>query len=271
MICELPAHRRVEITLAVQRAYQAAGLDFAKPNLGVVPLYDLIRAYPIRVAEIENLTVKSVAEFLAAKTGQILPIPESEERPLAGYLYLQEYQSLFYGCILVEQKPKSAPIFRRRFSVAHELGHYLLHFLPLLEKHRFNHFAEPLILTEGLAVNDKLETEGDRGQAVRLHRYEEESEASTAQLNITNGIEAVLDELQIDMQQMEAEADRFAAELLMPKATCYALAKRYSHRFGKKRDVLAGRLASELLVSKQAMKRRLLDLQLPENLEVTCI
>lgn len=271
MISEIPEHRRTEITVAVQRAYQEAGLDPEKLNRGVVPLYDLIRAYPIAVAEIKDLTVKRVAKFLEDKTGQVFPLPESEERPLAGYLYLQEYQGLFYGCIFVEQKPKSAPIFRRRFSVAHELGHYLLHFLPLLEKHRLNHSEEPLILTEGRSVTKQPEAEGDKENVVRSPSYEEEKEESTAQLTITNGIEAVFDDLGIDPYQMEAEADRFAAELLMPKATCYTLAKHYGRRFGKKREVLAGRLAPEFLVSKQAMKRRLSDLQLPENLEMTCI
>lgn len=257
----IPEHRRTEITLAVQRAYKEAGLDPEKLNPGVVPLYDLIRAYPIRVAELKDMTARSVAEFLEAETGQVLPIPESEDRKLAGYLYLQEYQGLFYGCILVEKKPQSAPISRRRFSAAHELGHYLLHFLPLLEQHQQNNSEEPLILTEGLYVAKKSEVDDESDD-----KSERNSDEQTAQLTFINGLQAVLNALGIEQQQMEEEADQFAAELLIPASACQVLAERYRCRFGTKRNVLAGRLATEFLVSKQAMRRRLGELELPEKL-----
>jgi Zn-dependent peptidase ImmA (M78 family) len=171
-------------------------------------------------------------------------------------LYLLEYKGVFFGCIFVEKKPHLAPISRRRFSAAHELGHYLLHFLPLLESHQGNTFQEPLILTEGLCVNEKSEDDESN----------DDNDKSTAQFTFTNGIKAVIDSLNIDEKQMEAEADQFAAELLMPASACFALARKYRGRFGTKRDVLAKRLATEFLVSRGAMKIRLTDLQLPEKL-----
>lgn len=261
MIPEIPEHRRAKITLAVQQANKEAGLDPEKLNPGVVPLYDLIRAYPIRVAELKDMTAQSVAKFLEAETGQVLPIPESEDRKLAGYLYLQEYQGLFYGCILVEKTPQSAPIARRRFSAAHELGHYLLHFLPLLERHQQDNSEEPLILTEGLYVAKKSEVD-DESDDKSEGDNDEPSDRST----FTTGSLAVLDALGIEQQQIEKEADQFAAELLMPASACQVLAERYCRRFGTKRDVLARRLATEFLVSKQAMMRRLGELELPEKL-----
>ena len=257
----IPEHRRAEITLAVQRVYKEAELDPETLNPGVVPLYDLIRAYPIRVAEVKDMTAHSVAEFLEAETGQVLPIPDNEDRKLAGYLYLQEYQGLFYGCILVEKKPQSAPVSRRRFSAAHELGHYLLHFLPLLECHQKDNSGDPLILTEGLYVAKKSEVDDESDDET-----DADSDEPTAQLTFTNGVQAVLDSLGMDRQQMEEEADQFAAELLMPAPACQELAKRYRRRFGNKRKVLARRLATEFLVSNEAMRRRLGDLKLPEKL-----
>ena len=254
-------YRRAAISQAVELVYQEAGLEFKNLNPGVVPLYELIRAYPIRVAEIKDMTIQSVAEFLEAETGQKLPFTDSENQDLklAGYLYLLEYKGIFYGCILVEQKPHLAPISRRRFSAAHELGHYLLHFLPLLKNNQENSLQEPLILTEGLYVQKKNENEED-------DETKEDKDQSTAQFTFTNGIQTVLNSLGIDENQMEAEADQFAAELLMPASACFSLAKRYLRRFGRKRDVLAKRLATEFLVSQEAMKRRLKDLQLPEML-----
>jgi IrrE N-terminal-like domain len=256
-------HRRMAISQAVELAYQEAGLELENLKPGVVPLYELIRAYPIRVAEIKDMTIQSVADFLEAETGQKLPLTDSENQDLklAGYLYLLEYKGFFYGCILVEKKPHLAPISRRRFSAAHELGHYLLHFLPLLQNHQINNWKEPLILTEGLYLKKENKNENDEDDDMK-----EEHEKSTAQFTFTNGIKAVMDYLGIDEKEMEEEADQFAAELLIPTSACFALAKKFHGRFGKTRKVLAKRLSSEFLVSQNAMELRLKDLDLPEKL-----
>jgi Zn-dependent peptidase ImmA (M78 family) len=254
---KIPIHRREAISQAVNQAYQDAEIDVDTLKPGIVPLYRLIQSYPISVDEIQDMTAQKVAEFLEAETGQTILIPEDKNCLLAGYLYLQQYQDSLYGCILTEKKPSAAPIFRRRFSAAHELGHYLLHFLPLLKINQNNPTIEPLIITEGLY---NLRQEKDEKQE------EAKQEMFNGKLLITNGLEAILEHLGIDRDLMEAEADCFAEELLIPEKGCYELAKRYQGRFGKKIDVLVGRLAPEFLVSKQAMKRRLESLKVMEKL-----
>jgi hypothetical protein len=234
-----------DITAAVQSVYTQAGLNQRKPNPGIVPLYDLVGAYPIRVAELGDLTYQHAIKFLAAETGQTIPVPGTEGRPLAGFLYIYEYTGLFYGCILVK---KNDPVARRRFSVAHELGHYILHFMPLLKRQFQDTAPEALILAEGLTYND-------------------ESEAATdlplGQLTFTRGVKPRHLKLMDDIQQMEEEANQFAAELLMPAPACRTLVEHYHARYSNRRPVLARRLAGEFLVSQQAMRRRLTDLDLP--------
>ena len=95
---------------------------------------------------------------------------------------------------------------RRRFTAAHELGHFVLH------KDRMAGF---------IADADISETDEANGD-------------------------------------MEREANRFAAELLMPKEVIEARAEELEKEHGAcPRVVLAYRLASELLVSREAMRYRL--------------
>ena len=253
-INKIPKHRREAISQAVIKAYQDAEIDLATLKPGIVPLYTLIQSYPISVDEIQDMTAEKVAEFLEKETGQTISIPEDKDCLLAGYLYLQQYQDSLYGCILTEKRPSAAPIFRRRFSAAHELGHYLLHFLPLLEVNTMNQSVKPLVVTEGLYHHSQTE------------EPETKEEKLNGELCLTNGLQAVLNNLGIDRNLIEEEADCFAGELLIPEKACYELAKRFQSRFGKKLDVLVGRLAPEFLVSKQAMKRRLLELGIMEKL-----
>ena len=242
------AERNEEILSAVQRVYEAAELDPNTIRPGIIPLYDLVGAYPIRVAELKDLTYRSAVDFLMAETGQPIPVPEEEDRPLAGFLYVYEYSSVFYGCILVR---KSDPVARRRFSVAHELGHYVLHFLPLLERQDLTIASEVLIMVEGLAYRENNEVTDDM---------------PSGQLTFTRGVTPGTYTSIGNVQQLELEANQFAAELLMPRQVCEVLVKQYGRQFGNRRLVLARRLASEFLVSQTAMRRRLADLDLPDRL-----
>lgn len=251
MIDIIPNHRRQTISRAVKKAYQDADIELEKLKPGIVPLYDLILSYPIRVDEIQDMTVQKLAEYLKNKTGQAISITEDLDFQLAGYLYLHEYQGLLRGFILTEKRPSAAPVFRRRFSAAHELGHYMLHFLPLLENKTQS--VEPLTFIEKHYQSDYKE-----------ENLEDENLSSA--LSFSDDLQSSLDNLGIDRNLMEAEADCFAGELLIPEKACYELAQRFQGRFGKKLDVLAGRLAPEFLVSKQAMKRRLLDLNIVAKL-----
>ncbi|GAB4525688.1 MAG: hypothetical protein Tsb0014_05230 [Pleurocapsa sp.] len=258
MIDIIPKHRRQTISQAIRKAYQDADMDLEKLKPGIVPLYDLILSYPIRVDEIQDMTAQKLTEYLKNKTGQAISVAEDRDCQLAGYLYLHEYQGLLRGFILTEKRPSAAPIFRRRFSAAHELGHYLLHFLPLLEEKKKSQFIEPLIFAEKYYQSDRKENQKESEDS--------ENEYLSGELSFSDDLQPILDNLGIDRDLMEAEADCFAGELLIPEKACYELAKRYQGRFGKKLDVLVGRLAPEFLVSQQAMKRRLVDLNIIENL-----
>lgn len=217
-------------------------LDPSTRKHSISPLYETIGSYPIRTAEIERLTFQSAAHFLNSETGQVIPIPEDDNQALAGFLFIQQYRKTFYGCILVE---KYDPVVRRRFSAAHELGHYLLHFLPLLESHPAR---MDLILTEGLTYSRESPEDLPTGKLAML-----ESPDQVVQFNF------------IGDDVVEHEANQFAAELLIPEGTCKRMYQAFSKKYGSKRPVLTKRLATEFLVSAEAMKWRLIALGLHSN------
>jgi len=231
-----------EMLTAVRRVYEEAGLDQSATKPEIVPLYDLIGAYPIRVAELKDLTYQIAADFLRVETGQRIPIPARKDKPLAGYLYVYEFATQFYGCILVKANDM---IQRRRFSAAHELGHYVLHFLPRLEREKYRYSSEPVILAEGLSFGD------DDSKT---------SDLPWGDLSFIRGSKPC--ESMPAIEQMEREANQFAAEILMPAASCQALFTHYNRQLGNRPSVLIRRLATELLVSKEAMKWRLTNLGL---------
>jgi Zn-dependent peptidase ImmA (M78 family) len=232
-----------DIQAAIQRVYRDAGLDPGAVRPGVVPLYHLVGAYPLRVAEIRNLTYSSARGFLVKETQQQVPVPQEGERKLSGFLYIYRYAGCFYGCVLVEQ---ADPVARRRFSVAHELGHYLLHFLPLLQQPEDKQSLS-CVITEGLSVPDE-----DSDAALPI-----------GQLWLTSPSEEDDRGPAPDGERLEDEANRFAADLLTPEPAVRRLAERYRREMGARRPVLARRLATEFLVSRQAMTRRLEALGLP--------
>jgi Zn-dependent peptidase ImmA (M78 family) len=71
----------------------------------------------------------------------------------------------------------------------------------------------------------------------------------------------------LSLNWQEREANRFAAELLMPEPTVRALHDYYCERFGRSARFLEGHLAADLLVSRQAVQYRLADLGLGDSLE----
>lgn len=238
-------HRDADIATAARLVYSNAGLVAEGSVPRIAPLNSFIEAYPIRSTEIPNLTYESAFDFLARETGQAMPSPRIEGK-LAGFLYVYEYRNCFYGCILVEANDSIA---RRRFSAAHELGHYILHFLPLLERGR-RLSSEALVLTEGLSYNASTEEE----EGIPFGQLLDARDASSGER-----------ELSINIQQMEREANQFAAELLMPAPSCRTLVEEFSPRFSKRLRVLTRRLATEFLVSPEAMRWRLISLGLLEN------
>jgi Zn-dependent peptidase ImmA (M78 family) len=218
---------------AARAAYAKAEREAGGAASAVAPLQDLIAAYGLTVDEVVGLTRKIAATHLAAKAGRQLVEPGADGDHLSGYLYANARG----GWILVHA---GEPLVRRRFSIAHELGHCVLHFLPRLgpESADTAEFREEL---------DKVE--------------DDEATSSTGQAQFS--VEGRSDEPSGgDVARMERDADHFAAEVLMPAVVCRRLVEERRARYGGKPAVLARLLATELLVSYAAMERRLTDLRL---------
>lgn len=82
----------------------------------------------------------------------------------------------------------------------------------------------------------------------------------------TADTDATLLEADAAADPIEREANRFAAELLMPEEVCRARAEELKQEYGAcPRLVLAYRLASELLVSREAMRYRLKSLEVGDD------
>jgi Zn-dependent peptidase ImmA (M78 family) len=167
--------------------------------------------------------------------------PTRAYEELAGFLYANAAG----GWILVKQGDYLP---RRRFTVAHELGHYILHFLPLLEHHSASRRDDPFDLSESLPPNGESPASDETGTGSLV-------------IHSTQGRESGIRVSHESKEQLEQQADLFAAELLMPEDLCRALRDQFAPRYGTRIAVLARRLASEMLVSEAAMTRRLAELQ----------
>jgi Zn-dependent peptidase ImmA (M78 family) len=195
----------------IRRLYDAAGLAWPPSSKGPVPLDRLIAAYNLAHEEVPGLTRAAAAVYLA-RWGVRRPELRADETALAGFLFANARG----GAILVRQDD---PLPRRRFTAAHELGHYLLHFLPRLRPE------------ESFVQDDEADT------------VCEEEKAPGA-----DGL---------SLPEMERQANRFAAELLMPEAVCRELRDRFPGPSGPVARFLEHQLAGELLVSRAAARWRL--------------
>lgn len=229
---------REMIKTAAKRACANAEFDFDQLAPGITPLFEIIASYPLRVVELPEpnlrLRYSTAFAFISRELGQTIPASSEEDCSLSGFLYAHEFTGNFYGFILTE---KSDPTTRRRYSAAHELGHYLLHVLPLLEVRAKMEGLEELVWTEGHSFNDNNEAEAG---------------ATTGRPSVTfkSG------------QEVEREANIFAAELLMPEHTCRAYAENYRSQFKVNKAAMTRRMANDFFVSVEAMRWRLIDLGL---------
>lgn len=202
---------------AVAWTAQAARLPWPPTAPGPVPLDRCINALQLMHDEIAPLTSRHAGEHLR-RYGVVRPALARQEKLLAGFLFANQRG----GAILVNRED-ALP--RRRFSAAHELGHYVLHFLPLTA-------ADAVLETQDEDIDDQGATDS--------------ADAAAA--------------------QREQEANRFAAELLMPAALCQRLCQQYQARFGRAAGAsarfLEHHLASDLLVSREAIRVRLRQLAL---------
>jgi Zn-dependent peptidase ImmA (M78 family) len=132
------------------------------------------------------------------------------------------------GSYIFVRADASNPVSRRRFTAAHELGHYLLHFRPSLESQREP--DAPFVRTD----DEKTLYEGEENKVDKVQSPPE----------------------------WERQANRFAAELLMPEAVCRSAHENYVKRLRAPVRFLEHHLAADLLVSQKAVQVRLRELRL---------
>jgi len=173
---------------------------------GPVQMHRIFQEQELLQTELPDLTRGRVMAILGTIGFQIDDAADPDE-PLDGFIFTSDSVGFIFIC---RNARNILP--RRRFSVAHEIGHHMLH----RERMRTGHADAEI---DGTATDP-----------------------------------------------MEREADRFAAELLMPRAVCEARAEEMQ-RTAKAcpRAVLAYRLAAELLVSHQAMGLRLDELEVGDE------
>lgn len=230
------------IAASIVQLYIDAEIDPDSLPHTITPLHRLIGAFNLRMEELANLSYQSAKHFLEIETRTETHMEDSLH-DLAGFLYVRRVVEHDYGCILIRSDD---PVIRRRFTAAHELGHYLLHFRQALAYS--TNPNEALILSEGITYDTTV-----------TNRDIEELPAGELQFMRDTRPEVFTDDV---LKRMEREANQFAAELLMPANKCHTLFERFQHNFSEKPSVLVGRLASEFLVSREAMGWRLKNLGL---------
>ncbi len=220
---------------AIVKLYRLADISAPSALQRIVRLNEFLACYNLTVTELPQLTRQTAANFLLQRGVVLEPGGATSQDALAGFLYV----STHFGSVFVE---RDDPVVRRRFSVAHELGHYLLHFQPLLQSSVMNGGQGACEIMEGLPRADE-DTEPDSVPVGTLLSQQDE-----------------LLLLLPPFEQMEREANRFAAELLMPSDRVFALATQsFSYLQGEE---LVWRLATELLVSQATMRWQLYHLGL---------
>jgi uncharacterized protein DUF955 len=233
---------RARIRQTVRQVYEVAEIDFDRLMPGISPLGKLLAPYGLPVLELpdnrQKLTFRSAIEYLRQETGSNWVIPECEENELSGFLFACENAGIYHRYIFTENSDSTA---RRRFSAAHELGHYLLHFLPMIKKTNASDNDEMLIWTEGLS---------------------QAKDETNAPAKIAKGEADSPKYVWLNERDMEREANQFAAELLMPVHICYELFEKYSRGSRATSAAIARQMATDTLVSFEAMKWRLNDLGL---------
>jgi Zn-dependent peptidase ImmA (M78 family) len=199
---------------AVATTFRDAGMAWPPDPGGPIPLGELVASYPVVHEEVDGLNRAAASAVLRRWDVRWSEIPP-EDPPLAGFLYANSRS----GYIFVR---RGDILPRRRFTAAHELGHFRLH------------------LGQALA--------GDASEMVEVDRHEEVEESGQAKLAM-----------------MERQANRFAAELLMPENVCRILHERYARTYGPVARYLVYHLAGDLLVSRSAIAWRLFGLGLIEK------
>jgi hypothetical protein len=219
------------LSSAIQSLYALAELEMPSARARITPLGELVTSHNLTCTELPGLTSQMATNYLLQRGGLVDAPDGAGQELLAGFLYANSR----YGSIFVEQ---ANPISRRRFSVAHELGHYLLHFLPSLIT----------IGTDGQpALYEVMDAFVQPGEDV------EPTDLPTGSMSFIDLSPDIT--FPATFEQMEQEANVFAAELLMPTVTVQELVLEYQSFF--QGEDLVMRLSTEMLVSRAAMRWRL--------------
>lgn len=188
------------IRSAVAAFVDGAGFDWAalKGSRAAVPLAEICESHSLCLVEMSRLTHASVGRHMAGLGVSSLPA-EPSRCQIAGYIFGDVNRAFIFI-------NRDDPFARRRFSLAHEIGHYMLH--------RGGFLARATARPKPVPV--ELEYADPR----------------------------------------EAEADAFAAEILMPwELVAPDAMPLHRGEIGPERAVT--RLAARLQVSRQAASRRL--------------
>ncbi|CAN5399847.1 hypothetical protein BH11PLA2_BH11PLA2_50940 [soil metagenome] len=192
-----------DIATAVAELRRESSLPVDPLRRGPILLHRIFDEQNLQHFELPDLTRGSVIADLAAKGLAVDDTGDAAE-PLDGFIITTRDRGFIYIC---RNARNILP--RRRFSVAHEIGHYILH-------RRI------------------------------MGRYRADAKIGDADTT----------------DAMEVEANRFAAELLIPREVCWHRAEETRTQMKScPRQVLAYRLTAELLVSHQAMRHRLDELE----------
>lgn len=198
------SEEKVWIAEIVAELRAVCRLPIDPQRYGPVPLERFLAEQALRLVELPNLSRAAVYDYLVAKGND--PGDLGDDEDLAGFLYLTGP----FGRVFVNA---SDPVPRRRFTAAHELGHFLLHRSTMA----------------GKSIGDSKTT---------IVEVEDET-----------------------ANEMERQANRFAAELLMPTEICQERAEAFRKSYGVcPRALFAHYLASELVVSPEALRYRLQEL-----------
>lgn len=108
----------------IAEALRMVGLPFSvsSPPVGPVPVTRILEAFGILFQPVPDLTRQRAREFLRLprNPGGDEPVPDRDHSPLAGLMAHRGSNSV----VLVNAHDI---VTRRRFTMAHELGHHLLH------------------------------------------------------------------------------------------------------------------------------------------------
>jgi len=229
-----------EIQLAITSLYEGSDVQLPSASRCVVQLGELISGCNLNHVEKDNLTARSAIDVLLQRGGLLKPPDGLGDDALAGFIYA----SPRFGCLFVE---RGDIVVRRRFSAAHELGHYLLHFRPLMTA--IGNDSE-IFLMEAMDQNSAAMDDGEDEPDPDI--------IPNSRITCSDAVNSA--SLLPPLEQMEREANRFAVELLMPPQIVRDLNEKYAAEYCGKD--LIWRIATDMLLSRAAIQWRMFELGL---------